>query len=96
MQGQAHSQETLLGGREQVGRGVVTHIGSQAAVSTSCAQAELEIQKDALEPGQKVVVVDDLLATGGKSFPQSRPSGPRGPDLVLGAWWEGVHFTAYW
>ncbi|EQB77001.1 n-acetylgalactosamine-6-sulfatase-like protein [Camelus ferus] len=38
-------------------------------VSTSYAleygKAELEIQRDALEPGQKVVVVDDLLATGG-------------------------------
>ncbi|NXY37895.1 APT phosphoribosyltransferase, partial [Pomatorhinus ruficollis] len=28
-------------------------------------QAELEIQSDAVEPGQKVVIVDDLLATGG-------------------------------
>ncbi|NWI53671.1 APT phosphoribosyltransferase, partial [Calyptomena viridis] len=28
-------------------------------------KAELEIQSDALEPGQKVVIVDDLLATGG-------------------------------
>lgn len=29
-------------------------------------QAELEIQSDAVEPGQKVVIVDDLLATGGE------------------------------
>ncbi|NWZ10262.1 APT phosphoribosyltransferase, partial [Agelaius phoeniceus] len=28
-------------------------------------QAELEVQSDAVEPGQKVVIVDDLLATGG-------------------------------
>lgn len=27
--------------------------------------AELEIHKDALKPGQKVVIIDDLLATGG-------------------------------
>uniref|UniRef100_A0A493TBR8 adenine phosphoribosyltransferase n=1 Tax=Anas platyrhynchos platyrhynchos TaxID=8840 RepID=A0A493TBR8_ANAPP len=29
------------------------------------APAALEIQSDAVEPGQKVVIVDDLLATGG-------------------------------
>ncbi|XP_074142304.1 adenine phosphoribosyltransferase [Sminthopsis crassicaudata] len=38
-------------------------------VSTSYSleygQAELEVQEDAIEPGQKVVIVDDLLATGG-------------------------------
>ncbi|KAM6300604.1 adenine phosphoribosyltransferase [Aegotheles albertisi] len=28
-------------------------------------KAELEVQSDAVEPGQKVVIVDDLLATGG-------------------------------
>ncbi|XP_075432915.1 adenine phosphoribosyltransferase [Ascaphus truei] len=28
-------------------------------------KAELEIQCDAVEPGQKVVIIDDLLATGG-------------------------------
>ena len=27
--------------------------------------AELEIHKDAIKPGQKVVIVDDLMATGG-------------------------------
>ncbi|NXJ63551.1 APT phosphoribosyltransferase, partial [Rostratula benghalensis] len=36
---------------------------NEATLST--LQAELEIQRDAVEPGQKVVIVDDLLATGG-------------------------------
>ena len=30
-------------------------------------QAEVEIHKDAVKPGQKVVVVDDLIATGGSA-----------------------------
>ena len=28
-------------------------------------QAELEIHKDSIKPGQKVVIIDDLIATGG-------------------------------
>ena len=28
-------------------------------------QAEIEIHKDAIKPGQKVVIVDDMIATGG-------------------------------
>ncbi|XP_011783385.1 PREDICTED: adenine phosphoribosyltransferase isoform X2 [Colobus angolensis palliatus] len=36
-----------------------------ASYALEYGKAELEIQKDALEPGQRVVVVDDLLATGG-------------------------------
>lgn len=28
-------------------------------------QAEIEIHKDAIRPGQRVVIIDDLLATGG-------------------------------
>ncbi|XP_062356207.1 adenine phosphoribosyltransferase isoform X7 [Cinclus cinclus] len=42
--------------------------GSTQCISYSLeyGRAELEIQSDAVEPGQKVVIVDDLLATGGK------------------------------
>lgn len=36
-----------------------------ASYALGYRKTELEIQKDALEPEQKVVVVDDLLATGG-------------------------------
>lgn len=31
-------------------------------------QAEVEIQQDAVAPGQKVLIIDDLLATGGETF----------------------------
>ena len=30
-------------------------------------QAEIEIHRDAVKPGQKVVIVDDLIATGGSA-----------------------------
>lgn len=30
-------------------------------------QAEVEIHKDAVRPGQKVIIVDDLIATGGSA-----------------------------
>ncbi|XP_035422104.1 adenine phosphoribosyltransferase [Cygnus atratus] len=36
-----------------------------ASYTLEYGEAELEIQSDAVEPGQKVVIVDDLLATGG-------------------------------
>ncbi|NWZ83060.1 APT phosphoribosyltransferase, partial [Poecile atricapillus] len=41
--------------------------GATESISYSLeyGKAELEIQSDAVEPGQKVVIVDDLLATGG-------------------------------
>ena len=29
-------------------------------------QAEAEIQEDAVTPGQKILLIDDLLATGGE------------------------------
>ena len=30
-----------------------------------CGTATIEIHKDAIQPGQKVVIIDDLIATGG-------------------------------
>ncbi|NXD04350.1 APT phosphoribosyltransferase, partial [Certhia familiaris] len=41
--------------------------GATESISYSLeyGKAELEIQSDAVEPGQKVVILDDLLATGG-------------------------------
>ena len=30
-------------------------------------QAEVEIHKDAVKPGQKAIIVDDLIATGGSA-----------------------------
>nr|KAF6406108.1 adenine phosphoribosyltransferase [Molossus molossus] len=40
-------------------------VRGEGALPPRGREAGLEIQRDALEPGQKVVVVDDLLATGG-------------------------------
>ncbi|KAJ7311990.1 hypothetical protein JRQ81_006317 [Phrynocephalus forsythii] len=41
--------------------------GPTASVSYTLeyGQAELEVQRDAVGPGQKVILIDDLLATGG-------------------------------
>ncbi|XP_028333838.1 adenine phosphoribosyltransferase isoform X1 [Physeter macrocephalus] len=44
-----------------------------ASYALEYGKAELEIQRDALEPGQKVVVVDDLLATGVRVTPAPPP-----------------------
>ena len=35
-------------------------------------QAEIEIHKDAIRPGQKVIIVDDLIATGGSAEAAAR------------------------
>ncbi|XP_078005507.1 adenine phosphoribosyltransferase isoform X2 [Phascolarctos cinereus] len=45
-----------------------------SSYSLEYGQAQLEIQEDALEPGQTVVIVDDLMATGGCLCGSSRRS----------------------
>lgn len=81
----SHSQGTARWGWRQ---GLGWQLPSSAHKAVFCGrlrtthhfplQAELEIQKDALEPGQKVVVVDDLLATGGEGLPTANCCGFKG------------------
>ncbi|KAM6176273.1 adenine phosphoribosyltransferase [Erethizon dorsatum] len=53
-----------------------------ASYALEYGKAELEIQKDALEPGQKVVVVDDLLATGGTMCAACELLGQLGAEVL--------------
>lgn len=81
----SHSQGTARWGWSQ---GLGWQLPSCAHTAVFCGrlrtthhfplQAELEIQKDALEPGQRVVVVDDLLATGGEGLPTANCCGSKG------------------
>lgn len=45
-------------------------------------QAEVEIHKDAIKPGQKVLVVDDLIATGGSAEAACRLVEKLGGEVV--------------
>ena len=45
-------------------------------------QAEIEIHKDAIQPGQKVVLVDDLMATGGSAQAAARLIEQLGGQIV--------------
>ena len=46
-------------------KGKLPHETICAAYDLEYGQAEIEIHADAIKPGQKAVVIDDLLATGG-------------------------------
>ncbi len=45
--------------------GKLPHIKLNASYSLEYGEATVEIHKDALQKGQRVVIIDDLLATGG-------------------------------
>ncbi|MBQ6384270.1 MAG: adenine phosphoribosyltransferase [Clostridia bacterium] len=56
------------------------------AISVSYAleygTAEVEIHKDAIRPGQKVVIVDDLIATGGSALAAAQLVEALGGEVV--------------
>ena len=45
-------------------------------------QAEVEMHKDAIKPGQKVVIVDDLIATGGSAEAAAKLVEKLGGEIV--------------
>jgi adenine phosphoribosyltransferase len=45
--------------------GKLPMVGGHASYSLEYGNAELEIPADVIEPGQRVAVIDDVLATGG-------------------------------
>lgn len=45
----------------------------------------LEVHRDAVGPGEKVLLVDDLLATGGTAVAAARLLGEAGADIVAAA-----------
>ena len=45
-------------------------------------QAEIEMHKDALKPGQKVLIVDDLIATGGSAEAAAKLVEAEGGEVV--------------
>jgi len=42
----------------------------------------LEIHKDALQPGQRVLIVDDLLATGGTAEATAKLAASQGAEIA--------------
>ena len=49
-------------------KGKLPYDTEQMAYALEYGEAVLEIHKDAIEPGSKVAIVDDLLATGGTAL----------------------------
>ncbi|KAG8437592.1 hypothetical protein GDO86_008341 [Hymenochirus boettgeri] len=49
-------------------KGKLPGLTDTISYSLEYGKAELEIQCDAIQPGQKVIIIDDLLATGGTMF----------------------------
>jgi adenine phosphoribosyltransferase len=63
-------------------KGRLPYKTESAKYSLEYGEAEMELHVDAIEPGEKIVLVDDLLATGGTSASAATLIRKVGGDLV--------------
>jgi adenine phosphoribosyltransferase len=63
-------------------KGKLPYKCESAAYELEYGEAVVEMHIDALQPGERVVLIDDLLATGGTAAAASRLIGQVGAELV--------------
>ncbi|MBE7185758.1 MAG: adenine phosphoribosyltransferase [Methylobacterium mesophilicum] len=63
-------------------KGKLPHDTVRIAYSLEYGLDEMEMHKDAIEPGEKVILVDDLIATGGTAEAAARLLQQMGAEIV--------------
>jgi adenine phosphoribosyltransferase len=63
-------------------KGRLPYKTESAAYSLEYGEAEMELHIDAIEPGEKIILIDDLLATGGTSASAATLIAKVGGDLI--------------
>jgi adenine phosphoribosyltransferase len=63
-------------------KGKLPHDTVRVAYSLEYGLDEMEMHRDAVKPGEKVILVDDLIATGGTAEAASRLLKQMGADIV--------------
>jgi adenine phosphoribosyltransferase len=63
-------------------KGKLPHTTVRIAYSLEYGLDEMEMHKDAVAPGERVVLVDDLIATGGTAIAATKLLGQCGADVV--------------
>lgn len=67
---------------------------TEAAYALEYGEAIVEIHEDAVKPGEKVLLVDDLLATGGTAAAALKLLGGLGADIVAVSFLIELSFLA--